>query len=138
MDDVSFDRLARLAGDPVTRRKALRGGFGGILAAIGVRAAAAEVAPEGCRGQNDACSAIKGCCRGLQCQGGVCKYPQGCGKKNDYCKKDGNCCNGFYCDINNAKCIRACGKKGDFCNANSDCCNQFTCDKKHKKCKSKS
>lgn len=134
MDDVSFDRLARLAGDPVSRRKALRGGFGGILAAVGVRAASAEVAPQGCRGQNEACSVVKGCCRGLECKGGVCKYPQGCGKKNDYCRKDGNCCNGFYCDIDNAKCIRACGKKGDYCNANSDCCNKFTCNKKRNKC----
>ncbi len=140
MDDKQFDQIARLTGDAVTRRRAMRGGVAGLMAAAGFRTAAAEDAPIdplGCKGESGKCKKNGDCCKGLKCaNNGTCKYPQGCGTKDDYCEKNNDCCNKFTCDTNKRKCVskNGCGKKGDFCNNNNDCCNKFTCKKNKNKC----
>lgn len=136
MDDLTFDRLARLVSTDASRRTVVRSAGASALGALGL---AALLGAEETRAKKDGkkkrrCKKTVGatcnppgkkCCRGLACQEGSC-----CRKLGTKCTDGSECCGTGICDDvsgGNPPGQRCCRPAGEPCSKTSDCCDTLAC-----------
>lgn len=135
MDDLTFDRLARLVSADASRRKVVRSAGASALGALGL---AALLGAEETRAKKDGkkkrrCKKTVGatcnppgkkCCRGLACQEGSC-----CKKLGTKCTDGSECCGNGICDQveGGSSQTLCCHPAGESCSKTSDCCETFAC-----------
>jgi hypothetical protein len=140
MDDLRFDRLAKLIGAQAPRRRVLKLLGGGLFGlAVGIRRAPAVLAGAGQFG--DTCTVDDDCDTGalLTCDDdrGTCRGGTGfaCFDTGDCSTADGLLClddAGAECTGEEAECGTCgvqgeCAGDGDACTADDNCCGDLTC-----------
>lgn len=147
MDDLTFDRLARVVSTDASRRKVVRSAGASALGALGLsallgadqtRAKKSGKKKRRCKKNAGASCNPPGkkCCRGLACQEGSCCKKLGT-KCNDQLTE---CCGTGICDnvtpgSQNTVC---CNLAGNFCSKERDCCDGFTCNEQTNECEQES
>ena len=146
MDDLTFDRLARLVSTDASRRTVVRSAGASALGALGLAALLdSEEAPakkggkkkkRRCRRFNASCNPNgKNCCQGLKCEEGAC-----CKKLGTKCTDGSECCGTGICDnvTPGSQHTICCNLEGNFCSKERDCCDGFTCNEQTNECEPES
>jgi hypothetical protein len=137
MDELSFDRLARLVSTDASRRKVVKSasasalGMLGLAKLLGVEEAKAKKGGKKKKSRrckktvNASCNPPgKKCCRGLACEEGKC-----CKSLGTKCEDGSECCGNGICDQvegGNSQTL-CCHLAGEPCSKTSDCCETFSC-----------
>jgi hypothetical protein len=146
MDDLTFDRFARLISSDASRRKIVKTASASALGALGLAtllgADETRARKGGKKKKSRRCKDKllatcnppgKKCCRSLACEEGQC-----CGKLgNKKCNDGSQCCGNAICDNvsgGNPNVTQCCHQADEFCEKESDCCDGFACDEQSNKC----
>jgi hypothetical protein len=148
MDDLTFDRLARLVSTDTSRRKIVKTASASALGALGLAALLGvdetRAKKGGKKKKSRRCKKNVGatcnppgkkCCRGLACEEGSCCKKLG--TKCDALAEVTECCPDFICDNvqgGNPEDERCCSIEGGHCSKERDCCDGFTCNEDTNEC----
>lgn len=138
MDDLTFDRLARLVSTDASRRKIVKSASTSALGVLGlstlhgvdeVKAKKGGKKKKSRRCKDKAGATCnppgKKCCRGLACEEGSC-----CKKLGTKCEDGSECCGAGICDQvkgGNEQTL-CCHLAGESCGKEPDCCVGFSCE----------